>query len=184
MFPATKQLFRPLLLASLMLVLGQAPAFAQRRMMPMLMMPQMMPNSMTPSFTGLYGGSATPFATGSGNFSTFPSSNPLGAYGLGYGGLGYGGYGLGYGTGGYGAYGPGYGMAQTGGYGLPSSAAYADTPDYYSRSSKDSSSDLETALRDASSEADTLSNAEKVANLRKRLDKYLYLTSDGELKSR
>jgi hypothetical protein len=177
MFPATKHLFRPLLLASLMLVLGQAPAFAQRRMMPMWMMPQMMPNSMTPSFTGLYGGSATPFATGSGNFSTFPSSNPLGAYGLGYGGLGYG-------MGGYGAYGPGYGMAQAGGYGLPASAAYAEPPDYSTRSSNDSSSDLETALRDASSKPNKLSNAEKVANLRKRLDRYLYLTNDGESKNR
>jgi hypothetical protein len=176
MFPATKHLFRPLLLASLMLVLGQAPAFAQRRMMPMWMTPQMMPTSMSamPSFGGLYGNGAMTFSAGNGNFSTFPSGNPLSAYGLGYGGLGYGGYG---------GYGQGYGMAQTGSYGIPSSAAYADPPGYYSRSS-DSSSDLETALRDASSKSDKLSNTEKVANLRKRLDKYLYLTNEGELKNR
>jgi hypothetical protein len=168
MFPASKLLFRPVLLASLVLALVQTPAFAQRRMAPM-MMPQMMPNSMSamPSFNGLYGNGAMPFATGNG---TFASGYPLGTYGLAY-GLGYGGYSMG----GYGAYGPYYGMAQAGSYGLPGNAAYADTPDYSSRGVKDSDAGLETALR-ANAKPDTLSNAEKAAKLRKRMERYLYAT--------
>lgn len=173
MFPATKRPVRPLLLASLVLALAQTPTFAQRRMAPMWMMPQMMPNSMLamPSFNGLYGNGNMPFSAGNGTFSTFSSGHPLGTYGLGY-GMGYGGYGMA----GYGAYGPWYGMAQAGAYGLPGPAAYADAPDYSARGARDSSSDLEAALRDANSKPDQLSNPEKADKLRKRLDKYLFAT--------
>jgi hypothetical protein len=200
MFPTTKQVVRPILLASFVLALNQAPAFAQRGMMPMSqrMMPMMSPAplSQMPTFSGLNGNGATPFSTGNGNFSASTSTNPFSTYGLGngsqgFGGYGpaygvmsgYGGYGMGYGMGGYGGYGgygQGYGMGQPGLYSMPNVAGYSDTPDYSSRSYKDSSADLETALKEAASKPDKLSHAEKAANLRKRLDRYLYQPNDED----
>jgi hypothetical protein len=207
MFPATKQMVRPVLLASLVLALSQAPAFAQRRIGPTAQWtsPLMSPTSLsqTPSFSGLYGNGVTPFSTGSGNFSASPSTNPFSAYGLGNGSAGSGVYGPGYGVissyfsngssyglggysgggyggGGYGGYGPGYGMEGAGLYTMPNVASYFDPPDYSSSRYKESPADLEMALREASSKPDRLSQAQKKANLRKRLDKYLFLTNDEE----
>jgi hypothetical protein len=57
-------------------------------------------------------------------------------------------------------------------------AAYV--PEYTSKSSNESSSELGTALKDAGSNPQRSSNAEKATNLRKRLDKYLFLTNDEE----
>jgi hypothetical protein len=99
-----------------------------------------------------------------------------GGYGLGYGMGGYGGYGMG----GYGGYGQGYGMPGAGLYSMPSFAGYADPPDYSSRSDKDSSAELEMALKEAGSKPDKLSQTEKAVNLRKRLDRYLYQPNDEE----
>jgi hypothetical protein len=192
---------RSVLVASLALALSQAPAFAQRRVTPTAqwMTPQISPAqwSQVPAFTGLYGNGVTPFSTGSGNFSAFSSTNPFSAYGLGNGSQGngaygpaysvisgYGGSGLGYsmggyaGGGGYGGYGQGNPMAGPGLYSMPSFAGYANPPDYSSTSYKQSPADLEMALKEAGSKPDRLTQAEKVANLRKRLDRYLYESID------
>jgi hypothetical protein len=181
MFPVTRQMVRPILLASLVLALSRSPAFAQRRMMPMgqgMVQAQMF---QMPAFNSLYGNGGMPFSTGRG--TNYSSTNPYGQNGLGSGMLGYGGYPLTYGMGGYGGYGgygSAYGMAGAGLYGMPSVADYADAPDYYSTNNnyKNSPADLETALKEASSKPDRLSQTEKKANLRKRLDKYLYLPND------
>jgi hypothetical protein len=204
MFPATKQMVRFVLAASFVLAINQAPAFAQRRIpAAQWTSPLMSPGSLsqTPTFNGFYGNGVTPSSTGSGNFSAFPSANPFSAYGLGNGSAGSGVYGPGYGVissyfsngssyglggysgggyggGGYGGYGPGYGMGGGGLYGMPNVAVYADPPDYSSSRYKESPADLETALREAGSKPDKLSQAEKVAKLRKRLDRYLYESND------
>jgi hypothetical protein len=175
MFPTTKQMVTSALAGSLVFTLGQTPAFAQRPVMPMTL--RMMPAQILPmpAFNSPYGNGAMPYAAGRGNSLT----NPYGQYGSGM--LGYGGYPMSYGMGaysGYGAYGSAYGMPGAGFYGMPSVADYADPPDYSSNSHKESPANLETALKEGGSKPDRLSLAEKKANLRKRLERYLYLPND------
>jgi uncharacterized membrane protein YphA (DoxX/SURF4 family) len=165
---ATPKMIRSVVVAILVLTLSQATAFAQR-MMPMGR------RMMMPTFNSPYGNGGMPFSTGRGSYS---STNPYGQ-GLRSGMFGYGGYPLGYGIGGYGGYGGygwAYGMAGTGLYGMPNVADYAEPSAYASNNNyKEAPPDSEAASREARSKTDKSSQAEKKANLKKRLDRYRYL---------